>query len=78
LGKAYQASDRQGCRLLENGNVEIPKEFHTLWQRYKDEWIQVLGNDSESQQPALPPLIRQAIQEMFMGANPAFMTYGGF
>jgi hypothetical protein len=33
----------------------IPKEFHTLWQRYKDEWIQVLGNDSESQQPALPP-----------------------
>ena len=78
LGKAYQASDRQECRLLENGTVEIPKEFHGLWQRYKDEWIQVLGNDSESQQPALPPLIRQAIQEMFMGANPAFMTYGGF
>lgn len=78
LGKAYQASDRQECRLLENGTVEIPKDFHGLWQRYKDEWIQVLGNDSESQQPALPPLIRQAIQEMFMGANPAFMTYGGF
>ncbi|WP_205017984.1 citrate/2-methylcitrate synthase [Pseudomonas arsenicoxydans] len=78
LGKAYQASDRQECCLLENGNVEIPKEFHGLWQRYKDEWIQVLGNDSESQQPSMPPLIRQTIQEMFMGANPAFMTYGGF
>ena len=78
LGKAYQASDRQECHLLENGKVEIPKEFHGLWQRYKEEWIQVLGIDSESQQPALPPLIRQTIQEMFMGANPAFMTYGGF
>ena len=78
LGKAYQASDRQECRLLENGEVEIPKEFHGLWRRYKEEWIKVLGNDSESQQPVMPPLIRQAIQEMFMGANPAFMTYGGF
>lgn len=78
LGKAYQASDRQECRLLENGEVEIPREFHGLWHRYKEEWIKVLGNDSESQQPVMPPLIRQAIQEMFMGANPAFMTYGGF
>jgi acyl-CoA dehydrogenase len=78
LGKSYQASDRQECRLTANGEVEIPREFQGLWHRYKEEWIKVLGNDSESQQPVMPPLIRQAIQEMFMGANPAFMTYGGF
>lgn len=78
LGRAYQASDRQECRLLANGDVVIPREFHPLWQRYKQEWVPVLGNGGDSHRPALPPIIRQAIQEMFMGANPAFMTYGGF
>ncbi|MCD4498614.1 acyl-CoA dehydrogenase [Chromobacterium vaccinii] len=78
LGRAYQASDRQECRLLANGEVEIPREFHPLWQRYKQEWVPVLGNGGDVHRPALPPIVRQAIQEMFMGANPAFMTYGGF
>ncbi|QEL54796.1 acyl-CoA dehydrogenase [Chromobacterium paludis] len=78
LGRAYQASDRQECRLLDNGEVAIPQEFHALWQRYKAEWVPVLGNSGDIHRPALPPILRQAIQEMFMGANPAFMTYGGF
>lgn len=78
LGRAYQASDRQECRLLANGEVVIPSEFHALWQRYKQEWVPVLGNAGDVHRPALPPIVRQTIQEMFMGANPAFMTYGGF
>ena len=78
LGQAYQASDRQGCRLLEDGSVQIPAPFHRLWQRFKEDWVNVLSPDSQAQAAPLPPLIRQAIQEMFMGANPAFMTYGGF
>jgi acyl-CoA dehydrogenase len=74
LGRSYQAADIEGCQLLEDGQVQIPSHFHTLWARFRDEWSNTLFGTEHG----LPPILTQMIYEMFMGANPSFMTYGGF
>ncbi len=73
LGKSYRASDIEGCALQENGEVRLPEDYYPLWERYREEWAPVFTKGA-----ALPPIISQLIFEMFMGANPSFMTYGGF
>jgi acyl-CoA dehydrogenase len=70
LGRSYRASDLEGC-TLEDGEVRIPAAYHALWERYRAEWVPVFGAH-------VPPLVTQLVLEMFMGANPSFMTYGGF
>ncbi|KKB64965.1 acyl-CoA dehydrogenase [Robbsia andropogonis] len=74
LGNSYQMSDIEGCHLLEDGQVQIPSHFHALWARFRDEWSNTLFGTEHG----LPPIVTQVIYEMFMGANPSFMTYGGF
>jgi acyl-CoA dehydrogenase len=71
LGKSYRASDVEGCTLHSDGEVRIPSAFYPMWQRYRAEWAPAFTSD-------VPPLITQLTLEMFMGANPSFMTYGGF
>ena len=76
LGAAYQASDEQGCKL-EDGKVTLPKEYPELWQRFKEDWGNMASIDGSSS-TSMPPFAMQMLLEMFMGANPSFMTYGGF
>jgi len=71
LGKSYRASDVEGCTLHSDGEVRIPSAYYPMWQRYRAEWAPVFT-------PDMPPLVTQLVLEMFMGANPSFMTYGGF
>ncbi|HET9622073.1 MAG TPA: acyl-CoA dehydrogenase, partial [Kofleriaceae bacterium] len=71
MGKSYRASDIEGCTLDGDGGVHLPADYYALWERYRAEWVPVFGH-------AIPPLVTQIIFEMFMGANPSFMTYGGF
>ena len=74
LGRSYRMADIEGCQLLDDGQVQIPSHFHSLWARFRDEWSATLFGTEHG----LPPIVTQMIYEMFMGANPAFMTYGGF
>ncbi|MEX3959743.1 acyl-CoA dehydrogenase [Trinickia sp. EG282A] len=90
LGKSYRSSDIEGCTLGANGEVAIPSDFHALWTRFRAEWVAVFGNKraAAGEQASdgnaahanidVPPILTQVILEMFMGANPSFMTYGGF
>ncbi|WP_394843528.1 acyl-CoA dehydrogenase [Pendulispora brunnea] len=73
LGTAYRSADIEGCTLSEDGEVHIPSAFGPLWERYRTEWAPLFNPSA-----MVPPVITQLIFEMFMGANPAFMTYGGF
>lgn len=76
LGVAYQASDEEGCEL-EEGNVVLPSSYRALWHEFQNEW----GNLSVPEEFGgfdIPPVVMQMVLEMFMGANPSFMTYGGF
>jgi len=77
MGPLYQVSDRQGARL-EEGNVTLPPGFDSLWVKYKEAGWGRLGAPLEYDGLGAPYLISQSINEIFMGANPAFMIYSGF
>jgi acyl-CoA dehydrogenase len=83
LAAAYRPSDLEGAHRADDGSVVVPKAFFGLWDEFRRDWgwVRRLGEQSSTQGTAgegIPPLVVQAITEMFMGANPAFMTYGGF
>ena len=84
LGRAYQASDREGCALDDAGGVRVPSAYPALWHEFRSHWVIGKSADGTPQdaadpiKPILPPLLAQVVYEMFMGANPSFMTYGGF
>lgn len=75
LGRHYRSADREACSLLEDGAVRLPAAFPRLWERYRSEWAGLLNREGEDRQLTL---VGQIVMELFMGANPAFMTYGGF
>ncbi|WP_438464470.1 acyl-CoA dehydrogenase [Marinomonas sp. PE14-40] len=86
MGPLYQVSDRQGARLSYEtgeqresaGKVILPPGFEQLWQSYKEAGWGRLGSPLEYDGLGAPYLISQSINEIFMGANPAFMIYSGF
>ena len=73
LGRSYQQADVEGCTLLDDGQGAF-RRISTRWARFRDEWSNTLFGTAHG----LPPIVTQMIYEMFMGANPSFMTYGGF
>ncbi len=78
LGPLYQSSDRDGCKLTAEGDVILPEGFDRLWQDFIEaEWGR-LGAPEEDGGLGAPYVISQMINEIFMGANPAFMIYSGF
>ncbi|MGB0942625.1 MAG: acyl-CoA dehydrogenase [Marinomonas sp.] len=91
MGPLYQVSDRQGAKLSyeageqgeasnkeQIGKVILPPGFEQLWQNYKEAGWGRLGSPLEYDGLGAPYLISQSINEIFMGANPAFMIYSGF
>lgn len=83
LAAAYRASDREPARRADDGSVRIPEAFAALWSEFRRDWswVRRLGEQATVAGTAgegVPPLVVQVISEMFMGANPSFMTYGGF
>ncbi len=82
LARANVAGDRSPARLTENGEVQIPGVFHELWEEHKRDWFWI-RQQGDSVRPAsgelrLPHPVNQILTEMFVGANPSFMTYAGF
>lgn len=78
LGPLYQSADREGCTLQSDGKVELPQGFAELWQRFVDQgWTQISA-PADCGGMEVPYVVLQAIFEMFMGANPSFISYAGF
>jgi len=83
LGAAYQSGDAEGCSLDADGKVRLPSQFAPLWEEFRTLWMTENSEHepltgADTSKSILPPLLGQLVYEMFMGANPAFMTYGGF
>jgi acyl-CoA dehydrogenase len=78
LGPLYQSSDRDGCKLMPNGKVQLPQGFETLWDDYISAQWGRLGAPAQYNGLGAPYVLAQVINELFMGANPAFMIYSGF
>ncbi|WP_156390848.1 acyl-CoA dehydrogenase [Caulobacter sp. Root487D2Y] len=80
LGRAYQEADRSPAHLDADGEVVIPRAFAALWEEFLRDWhwLRLQTETVSQERPGLPQIVNQMIFEMFVGANPAFMTYGGF
>ena len=83
LAMSYQESDQQPAHLTDDGKVVLPEAYHDLWQEHLREWFwfRQQGDTvavTERESKRLPHLVNQVIGEMFVGANPSFMTYAGF
>jgi len=78
LGPLYQSGDRDGCKLNEDGSITLPQGFDALWQDYIAAQWGRLGAPSDYDGLGSPYILAQIINELFMGANPAFMIYSGF
>lgn len=74
LGPAYQSSDREGCKILNSKTVRIPNIYSELWNEYQKKWAPSVNEKNLK----LPYVVHQMVAEIFMGANPSFITYSGF
>ncbi len=81
IGASADADDREGCSLGPDGRVRIPASFERLWPRWRawaDLGTPVAAADGPAAESQLPAPVKQAVMELLMGANPAFMCFGGF
>lgn len=69
-------ADREGCVLLDDGNVRTPDDFKDFVDKFRRTFTGALGNGEEGGE--LHPGVRYAVLELLMGANASFMTYFGF
>lgn len=79
MASSYRSADVEGCELLDDGSVRLPGGFAELWQRWlgwEDFGVQAGGSDAAA--GVIPAPAKQLVMEMLMGANPAFMCFGGF
>ncbi|UXI66194.1 acyl-CoA dehydrogenase [Tahibacter amnicola] len=81
MGEAYRASDIEECHLRDDGTVALPTDFERLWSRWSA-WAELgaaaTGRAEANGDAVMPAPVKQAIMELLMGANPAFMCFGGF
>jgi alkylation response protein AidB-like acyl-CoA dehydrogenase len=76
IGPTNAVGDREGCRI-ENGSVVAPRAFESAWKRlYEAGWRQ-LSVSSEFGGQGSPITLQVVAEELFSGANPAFMMYPG-
>lgn len=79
MAQWYSSADEQGCRLDTQGRVHLPSGFEDLWQRWQG-WadLGLQAGAANQDQGLIPGPVKQAVMELLMGANPAFMCFGGF
>lgn len=77
MAASYASADEEGCRLEADGRVRLPTGFAELWQRWIG-WDDLGAQADGVRTGVIPPPAKQAVMEMLMGANPAFMCFGGF
>jgi alkylation response protein AidB-like acyl-CoA dehydrogenase len=68
--------DEEGVQF-DNGKVTVPKEFHKVWKLFKEgEWL-AMPEDLEYGGQGMPRSVSMAASDYLVGANYAFMMYGG-
>ena len=68
--------DREGARF-DKGRVTVPESFHKAWELFKEgEWV-ALSDDPEWGGQGMPSTVSLACNDLFIGANFAFMMYPG-
>ena len=68
--------DREGARF-DNGRVTVPESFHKAWALFKEgEWV-ALSDDRKWGGQGMPVTLSLAANDLFIGANFAFMMYPG-
>jgi len=68
--------DREGARF-DNGRVTVPESFHKAWELLKEgEWV-ALSDDPQWGGQGMPATLSLAANDLFIGANFAFMMYPG-
>ena len=68
--------DEEGA-VFDNGKVTVPKEFHRAWKLIKEgEWV-AMTEDPEWGGQGMPVSVSMAAGDYMIGANFAFMMYGG-
>ena len=68
--------DREGARF-DNGRVTVPESFHKAWALFKEgEWV-ALSDDPKWGGQGMPTTLSLAANDLFIGANFAFMMYPG-
>ena len=68
--------DRIGARF-DSGRVTVPESFQKAWELFKEgEWV-ALSDDPEWGGQGMPATLSLACNELFIGANFAFMMYPG-
>jgi alkylation response protein AidB-like acyl-CoA dehydrogenase len=76
LGPAMQDGDLEGC-VYEDGKVKVPEVFRECWRVLAENgWMAISANPEFGGQ-GLPATVGGLVNEFFVGANLAFMTYPG-
>ncbi len=76
LGPLNAVGDREGCKIVD-GRVITPTGFKGAWKKlYEAGWRQLSGSEEYGGQGA-PRTLQVIVEEMFSGANCAFMMYPG-
>ncbi|UJR79652.1 acyl-CoA dehydrogenase [Sandaracinus amylolyticus] len=76
LGPLNSVGDREKCKLID-GKVKTPTGFPDAWKKlYEAGWRQLSGSEEFGGQGA-PRTLQVLVEEMFSGANVAFMMYPG-
>lgn len=87
LGEAYRfatevlspinsSGDREHARL-ENGQVKVPKGFKEAWKKLYETGFRQLSSSAEFGGQGAPRTLAAVAEELFCGANCAFMMYPG-
>ena len=78
LGANYQRADREGCKLLDNGTVQLPSKYQDIWQKFTYAQWGRLSSPQKYDGLSSPYMVAQMVYEVFQGADPSFMVYPGF
>ena len=76
LGPLNAVGDREGCRI-ENGRVVTPTGFKDAWKKLHEAGWRRLSESEELGGQGAPHTLQAIVEEMFSGANCAFMMYPG-
>ncbi|MGD2126650.1 MAG: acyl-CoA dehydrogenase family protein [Desulfobacteraceae bacterium] len=76
LGPAMQDGDLEGC-VYEDGNVKVPEVFRECWRVLAENGWTAISSNPEFGGQGLPATVGGLVNEFFVGANLAFMTYPG-
>ncbi len=76
IGPTNAVGDREGCRI-EDGQVIAPRAFEPVWKRLYEAGWRALSVEPEFGGQGAPITLQLVAEEMFSGANAAFMMYPG-